>query len=225
MMPCSAIVWARCWSSRMTKWSPPSPTCASAARARRRWCARRPPHPAWRDRPPRPDEEATNPASADGCSSWSRPGRLCRHPRCCSGRRSARYPGHRFPAHRAASEDGLLAPSAVLVTFDGVVLDGHGTLSGGAAKGRLCPVLAYKRELREPSPPRCKRSKSGSKSRTSSSPSAAKEQQHPAQQLASFRASVTRARDADARSTRIRWKARGAVPPEPPFGGAHLRAR
>jgi len=51
--------------------------------------------------------------------------------------------------YQQASEDGTLPPGATLVTLDGVVLDGHGALTGGAQKGQGASVLAYKRELRE----------------------------------------------------------------------------
>jgi chromosome segregation protein len=48
-----------------------------------------------------------------------------------------------------ASEDGSLAPGALLVTLDGVVIDGHGLMSGGAAKGQGASVLSSQREMRE----------------------------------------------------------------------------
>lgn len=51
--------------------------------------------------------------------------------------------------YKQASEDGSLPPSTVLVTLDGVLLDGHGTLSGGAQKGQGASVLSHRRELRE----------------------------------------------------------------------------
>ena len=41
-----------------------------------------------------------------------------------------------------ASEDGSLSPGALLVTLDGVVIDGHGLMSGGAAKGQGASVLS-----------------------------------------------------------------------------------
>jgi len=103
------------------------------------------------DRPPRPDEEAT----ALGVR-----GRLLELVQAKPG-----FGGvldallgqvlvldtleHALAYYQAASEDGSLSPSALLVTLDGVVLDGHGTMSGGAAKGQGASVLAYKRELRE----------------------------------------------------------------------------
>lgn len=51
--------------------------------------------------------------------------------------------------YRQASEDGSLPPSTLLVTLDGVLLDGHGTMSGGAQKGQGASVLSHRRELRE----------------------------------------------------------------------------
>jgi chromosome segregation protein len=42
-----------------------------------------------------------------------------------------------------------LPPAASLVTLDGVVIDGHGTVVGGAQKGQGASVLAVRRELRE----------------------------------------------------------------------------
>ncbi|MFO0573088.1 MAG: chromosome segregation protein SMC [Polyangia bacterium] len=51
--------------------------------------------------------------------------------------------------YKQASEDGSLPPSTLLVTLDGVLLDGHGTLSGGAQKGQGASVLSHRRELRE----------------------------------------------------------------------------
>ena len=56
---------------------------------------------------------------------------------------------HALAYYRTASEDGSLPPSSILATLDGVVLDGHGTMSGGASKGQGASVLAYKREIRE----------------------------------------------------------------------------
>lgn len=54
-----------------------------------------------------------------------------------------------FSYYETASEDGTLPPSASLVTLDGVLVDGHGVVSGGAQKGSGASVLAVRRELRE----------------------------------------------------------------------------
>lgn len=56
---------------------------------------------------------------------------------------------HAVAYYRVASEDGSLPPAASLVTLDGVVIDGHGTVVGGAQKGQGASVLAVRRELRE----------------------------------------------------------------------------
>lgn len=56
---------------------------------------------------------------------------------------------HAIEYYRVASEDGSLPPAASLVTLDGVVIDGHGTMVGGAQKGQGASVLAVRRELRE----------------------------------------------------------------------------
>lgn len=56
---------------------------------------------------------------------------------------------HAVAYYQAASEDGSLPPAACLVTLDGVLLDGHGVLQGGAQKGQGASVLAVRRELRE----------------------------------------------------------------------------
>ncbi|MBL9042443.1 MAG: chromosome segregation protein SMC [Myxococcales bacterium] len=56
---------------------------------------------------------------------------------------------HAVAYYRTASEDGSLPPAASLVTLDGVVIDGHGTVVGGAQKGQGASVLAVRRELRE----------------------------------------------------------------------------
>ena len=75
----------------------------------------------------------------DGCGADSSGNAGCTVTTC-----SCTYTG----THAYASSTSL-APSALLVTLDGVVLDGHGTMSGGAAKGQGASVLAYKREQRE----------------------------------------------------------------------------
>ena len=56
---------------------------------------------------------------------------------------------HALTYYKSASEDGSLAPGALLVTLDGVLVDGHGAMTGGAQKGQGASVLSYKRELRE----------------------------------------------------------------------------
>ena len=56
---------------------------------------------------------------------------------------------HAVAYYRTASEDGSLPPAASLVTLDGVVIDGHGTVVGGAQKGQGASILAVRRELRE----------------------------------------------------------------------------
>ena len=56
---------------------------------------------------------------------------------------------HAVAYYRTASEDGSLPPAACLVTLDGVLIDGHGTMVGGAQKGQGASVLAVRRELRE----------------------------------------------------------------------------
>jgi chromosome segregation protein len=56
---------------------------------------------------------------------------------------------HAVAYYRTASEDGSLPPAASLVTLDGVVIDGHGTMVGGAQKGQGASMLAVRRELRE----------------------------------------------------------------------------
>lgn len=56
---------------------------------------------------------------------------------------------HALEYFHRASEDGSLSPNALLCTLDGLVLDGHGALTGGAQRGQGASVLAHQRELRE----------------------------------------------------------------------------
>jgi chromosome segregation protein len=51
--------------------------------------------------------------------------------------------------YRIASEDGSLSPGGLVVTLCGVVIDGHGVISGGARSGQGASVLSQKREIRE----------------------------------------------------------------------------
>ena len=56
---------------------------------------------------------------------------------------------HALAYYKRASDDGSLSPNAILCTLDGVVIDGHGALTGGAKSGQGASVLAHQRELRE----------------------------------------------------------------------------
>jgi len=114
----------------------------------------RPPRPG--DRPPRPD-----PSDPEDAKLGIR-GRLLDLIKCKPGQQGVLDAllgqvlildsiDHALSYYRRGSEDGSLSPSAVLVTLDGVVIDGHGAVTGGALgkASQGASVLSHKRELRE----------------------------------------------------------------------------
>ena len=58
---------------------------------------------------------------------------------------------HALAYYRRASDDNSLSPNALLCTLDGAVVDGHGSLTGGALSknSQGASVLAHKREIKK----------------------------------------------------------------------------
>jgi chromosome segregation protein len=112
----------------------------------------RPPRPG--DRPPRPD--LNDPADV----ALGVRGRLLDLIKCRSGYQAVIDAvlgqvlildtlEHALAYYKRASDDGSLSPNALLCTLDGLVVDGHGAVTGGAQSSQGASVLAYQRELRE----------------------------------------------------------------------------